>query len=60
LKECLAVVPDPQQEEYPFKEIALSRADVEWLIATLDGKPVNLSASILQKITLSNLGKQKD
>jgi len=29
-----AIVPDVRQNVYPFKNIALSRADVEWLLAT--------------------------
>lgn len=34
LSECRAIVPNISQNIYPFKGIALSRADVEWLLAT--------------------------
>lgn len=34
LNECLSIVPNIQQGIYPFKGIKLSRADVEWLLAT--------------------------
>lgn len=34
LAECLCVVPDIKQGIYPFKDIRLSRADIEWLLAT--------------------------
>ncbi|HLX58011.1 MAG TPA: pentapeptide repeat-containing protein [Ktedonobacteraceae bacterium] len=34
LAQCRAITPDPRQGAYPFKDIALSRADVEWLLAT--------------------------
>src|SRR5947208_2793203 len=34
LAECLAILPDIKQSIYPFKDIKLSRADVEWLLAT--------------------------
>ena len=30
----LALRPDPQRGVYPFKDVALSRADIEWLLAT--------------------------
>jgi uncharacterized protein YjbI with pentapeptide repeats len=57
LKKCLAIVPDPIEEQYPFKDIVLSRADVEWLLATRgdESKPINLRACILQKVSLSGL-----
>jgi hypothetical protein len=34
LAECRAIVPDIAQGIYPFRDIKLSRADVEWLLAT--------------------------
>ncbi len=34
LRQCLAIVPDFQRGIYPFKEMRLTRADVEWLLAT--------------------------
>ncbi len=34
LRERLAIQPDVQRGIYPFKGIALTRADVEWLLAT--------------------------
>ncbi len=34
LAECRAVKPDVRQGIYPFKDIKLNRADVEWLLAT--------------------------
>ena len=34
LRERLTVVPDIQQGIYPFKDIALTRADIEWLLMT--------------------------
>ena len=33
-----AIVPDIDKGIYPFKGMKLSRADVEWLLATLDGQ----------------------
>jgi len=33
LAQCRSITPDPRQGMYPFKDIALSRADVEWLLA---------------------------
>ena len=30
----LALLPDPQRGVYPFKDISLSRADIEWLLTT--------------------------
>ncbi|GHO82191.1 pentapeptide repeat-containing protein [Dictyobacter formicarum] len=32
LRQCLAIVPDVQQNIYPFKSIKLTRADIEWLL----------------------------
>ena len=34
LAQLRAITPDPKQGMYPFKDVALSRADVEWLLAT--------------------------
>lgn len=34
LNECRTVVPDIEKGTYPFKGMKLSRADVEWLLAT--------------------------
>jgi uncharacterized protein YjbI with pentapeptide repeats len=34
LAECCAVVPNIQKGIYPFKDIKLSRVDIEWLLAT--------------------------
>jgi len=36
LKRCLATEPDIEKGTYPFKDMKLSRADVEWLLATLE------------------------
>ena len=33
LRQCLTIVPDIQQSVYPFKDVRLNRADVEWLLA---------------------------
>ncbi len=38
LKERRAVKPDIEQGIYPFKDIKLSRADIEWLLATHEEK----------------------
>jgi uncharacterized protein YjbI with pentapeptide repeats len=42
---CLATIPDIKQGIYPFKNIKLTRADVEWLLATHENGrgPVDLS-----------------
>src|SRR6266566_5361681 len=37
LEQCSSIVPDIKQSIYPFKGIKLSRADVEWLLATYEG-----------------------
>jgi uncharacterized protein YjbI with pentapeptide repeats len=34
---CLATIPDFKQGIYPFKDIKLTRADVEWLLITHEG-----------------------
>jgi uncharacterized protein YjbI with pentapeptide repeats len=34
LSKCRTIVPNIEQGIYPFKEVKLSRADVEWLLAT--------------------------
>jgi len=36
LDERRSIIPDVEQGIYPFKEIKLSRADVEWLLATFE------------------------
>lgn len=36
LADHLTITPDIKQGIYPFKDIALSRADIEWLLATHD------------------------
>jgi uncharacterized protein YjbI with pentapeptide repeats len=45
LAERRAIVPDIEKGIYPFKDIKLSRADVEWLLATLENRrgPVDWS-----------------
>ncbi len=70
LTERRAIVPDIEQGIYPFREIDLSRADVEWLLATHENGhgPINwndesqqerqgldLRGSILDRTNLSNL-----
>jgi hypothetical protein len=57
LKECLTIVPDYKQGRYPFKDVALSRADVEWLLATHRDErgSVDLRASDLREVNLSGL-----
>src|SRR3989442_2574310 len=34
LEERRAILPDIEQDIYPFRDIQLSRADVEWLLTT--------------------------
>lgn len=34
LTQCLAIKPDIKQGTYPFKDIKLTRADIEWLLAS--------------------------
>ncbi len=34
LAQCCTIVPDIQRDIYPFKGMKLSRADIEWLLAT--------------------------
>ena len=45
LTQRLAVQPDIQRGIYPFKDVKLSRADIEWLLATYknESKPVDWS-----------------
>lgn len=43
LATCRAVVPDIEHGVYPFKDIHLTRSDVEWLLATHEQGPVNWS-----------------
>jgi len=38
LTRCLAVTPDIQRGIYPFKELKLSRADIEWLLVTYENE----------------------
>src|SRR6266849_1019683 len=37
LIECLAITPDIQRSIYPFKDVKLTRADIEWLLITHEG-----------------------
>jgi uncharacterized protein YjbI with pentapeptide repeats len=37
LTERLAIIPDIQRGIYPFKDVSLSRADIEWLLITHEG-----------------------
>src|SRR5438105_1845808 len=37
LAERLAIIPDIQRGIYPFKDVKLSRADIEWLLITHEG-----------------------
>jgi uncharacterized protein YjbI with pentapeptide repeats len=37
LADCLAIIPDIQQGRYPFKDVKLTRADIEWLLITHEG-----------------------
>src|SRR5947207_15939159 len=56
LKDCLTIVPDYEQGRYPFRDVSLSRADVEWLLARPKSRSkLHLQASDLQKIDLSGL-----
>ncbi len=57
LEGCLAIVPDSAQQRCPFKDVVLSRADVEWLLSTCgkEKKPVDLRASLLQEGNFSGL-----
>ena len=45
LRTCRATVPDIEKSLYPFKGMKLSRADVEWLLATHENErgPVDWS-----------------
>lgn len=53
LAERRTIVPDIQRDIYPFKDIHLSRADVEWLLATHESGgmhgPVDWSEEIQRK-----------
>lgn len=61
LKLRLQIVPDVEQGRYPFKELELSRADVEWLVAKYDdalnykGKKLDLRGAKLCNVDLSEL-----
>jgi uncharacterized protein YjbI with pentapeptide repeats len=48
IKKRRAIVPDMQQGNYPFKGIPLTRADIEWLLATHNKghDPFNQSSTI--------------
>jgi uncharacterized protein YjbI with pentapeptide repeats len=37
LSRARGIEPSPKQNRYPFKDVALTRADVEWLLATHEG-----------------------
>ncbi len=37
LADCLAITPDIQRGIYPFKDVKLTRADIEWLLITHEG-----------------------
>jgi uncharacterized protein YjbI with pentapeptide repeats len=39
LEKCRAVVPDIEKGIYPFKGMKLDRADLEWLLSTMDSDP---------------------
>src|ERR1700730_17592448 len=70
LAERRAIVPDIEQGIYPFKDIKLNRADVEWLLVTHDNgrgpinwngqfrhknEGVDLRGANLQRVDLHNL-----
>ena len=68
LRQRLAIVPDIQRGIYPFKDVRLSRADVEWLLITHEHGPIawsdvlqrerqgiDLRGADLRHINLSNL-----
>src|SRR5438132_13437883 len=47
LSKCRAIVPDIKNGIYPFKGMKLSRADIEWLLATHENRgPVDWSDEI--------------
>jgi uncharacterized protein YjbI with pentapeptide repeats len=39
LEKCRAVVPYIEKDIYPFKGMKLDRADLEWLLSTIDSEP---------------------
>jgi uncharacterized protein YjbI with pentapeptide repeats len=39
LARCSATIPDIEQGRYPFRDIKLSRADVEWMLAANENSP---------------------
>ena len=41
LRQCLTIVPDIQRGIYPFKNVQLTRADVEWLLAIHEQGPID-------------------
>src|SRR5947209_5011419 len=51
LNACSAIEPDIQQGRYPFRNIAdkLTRADVEWLLATQEDPPIHQSEKHLRQ-----------
>ena len=40
LAQCRTIIPDIEKGIYPFKELKLSRADVEWLLATHESEEI--------------------
>lgn len=70
LEQCRAIVPDIEKGIYPFKGMKLSRADVEWLLAThehgrgpvswkdesqRERRGLDLRGASLQQVNLNNL-----
>src|SRR6266566_7331247 len=70
LSKCRTIVCDVEKGIYPFKGIELSRADIEWLLATQDGglgpidwndesqrerKGLDLRGAVLRRVDLSKL-----
>jgi uncharacterized protein YjbI with pentapeptide repeats len=51
-----AITPDPERDEYPFKDEKLNRSDVEWLLATHDDErgPVGEMEEDRQGLDLRN------
>src|SRR4030081_3250768 len=45
LTERRAIMPNIEQGIYPFKDVKLSRADVEWLLATQNEKYMSVKSS---------------
>ena len=70
LEHCLAIVPEIEKGIYPFKGMKLSRADIEWLLAThehgrgpvswndesqRERRGLDLRGAALQYVNLNNL-----